>query len=134
MKKSELSEQDIWTKYITQAIEQAGWDVERQLREEYSFTAGKVIVRGKTVKRGQPKRADYVLNYKANIPLAIVEAKSNSKPLGTGIQQAKEYAEILYIPFAYSSNGDGFIEHDLNLLLKRFKRQLIIRMCYGHRE
>ena len=112
MKKSELSEQDIRTKYINKAIEQAGWDMESQLREEYSFTAGKVIVRGKTVKRGQPKRADYILNYKTNLPLAVIEAKANSKPLGSGIQQAKEYAEILDIPFAYSSNGDGFIEYD----------------------
>jgi len=112
MKKSELSEQDIRTKYINKAIKKAGWDMESQLREEYSFTAGKVIVRGKTVKRGQPKRADYILNYKTNLPLAVIEAKANNKPLGTGIQQAKEYAEILDIPFAYSSNGDGFIEYD----------------------
>lgn len=112
MKKSELSEQDIRTKYITPAILDAGWDRERQLREEYSFTAGKVIVRGRKCKRGQPKRADYILSYKANMPLAVVEAKANNKSLGTGIQQAKDYAETLDIPFAYSSNGDGFIEYD----------------------
>lgn len=124
MKKSELTEQDIRTKYITPAIVEAGWDKEKQLREEYSFTKGKVIVRGKTVKRGQPKRADYVLNYKANMPLAIVEAKSNDKPLGTGIQQAKQYAETLDIPFAYSSNGDGFIEYDLTKSEGEIERQL----------
>lgn len=112
MRKSELSEQDIRTKYITPAILNAGWDQERQLREEVYFTAGRVLVRGKIVKRGDPKRADYILNYKANLPLAVVEAKSNEKPLGTGIPQAIDYAETLDIPFAYSSNGDGFIEYD----------------------
>jgi type I restriction enzyme R subunit len=90
MKKSELTEQDIRTKYITPALLKAGWDREKQLREELPITKGKVIVRGKTVKRGQPKRADYILNYKANLPLAVVEAKANSKTLGTGIQQAKQ--------------------------------------------
>ncbi len=112
MKKSDLSEQDIRTKYITPAITDAGWDKERQLREEYSFTDGKIIVRGRYIKRGERKQADYVLNYKPNIPLAIVEAKANHKPIGAGLPQAKEYAQLLDIPFAYSSNGDGFIEYD----------------------
>jgi len=124
MKKSKLSEQDIRTKFITPAIVKAGWDKEKQLREEYSFTKGKVIVRGKTVKRGQPKRADYILNYKANLPLAVVEAKANDKPLGTGIQQAKKYAETLDIPFAYSSNGDGFIEYDFTKSEGEIEKQL----------
>lgn len=100
MKKSELSEQDIRTKYITPAITDAGWDIKTQLREEVNFTDGKIRVRGKLVTRGKPKRADYLLYYKANIPLAVVEAKANSKPLGTGLPQA------LDVPFAFSSNGD----------------------------
>jgi len=112
MKKSELSEQDIRTKYITPAIKDSGWDMERQLREEVSFTEGKIKVRGKLVTRGKPKRADYILYYKPNIPLAVVEAKSNDKSVGSGISQALEYGEVLDIPFVYSSNGDGFIEYD----------------------
>lgn len=112
MKKSDLSEQDIRTKYITPHILKAGWDRDRQLREEVYFTAGKIKVRGSVIARGKPKRADYILYHKANIPLAVVEAKDNSKPLGSGLPQAKDYAKTLDIPFAYSSNGDGFIEYD----------------------
>lgn len=112
MKKSELSEQDIRTKYITPAITDAGWDIKTQMREEVNFTDGKIRVRGKLVTRGKPKRADYLLYYKANIPLAVVEAKANNKPLGTGLSQALDYAQILDVPFAFSSNGDGFIQHD----------------------
>lgn len=113
MKKSKLSEQDIRTKFILPAIKDAGWDVQTQLREEYYFTDGKVKVRGKMVIRGKAKKADYLLYHeKGNIPLAIVEAKSNNKPLGTGLPQALDYAQILDVPFAISSNGDGFIIHD----------------------
>ena len=82
------------------------------MREEVYFTNGRVIVRGKTVKRGEAKKADYVLYYKPNIPIAIVEAKDNKHSIGAGMQQALDYAEILDIPFVYSSNGDGFLEHD----------------------
>ena len=83
-----------------------------QLREEIYFTKGRVIVRGKTVKRGEAKKADYILFYKPNIPIAVVEAKDNNHSVGAGMQQALEYAEILDVPFAYSSNGDAFLEHD----------------------
>src|ERR1700712_130106 len=83
-----------------------------QIREEAYFTKGRVIVRGKTVKRGEAKKADYLLYYKPNIPLAVIEAKDNNHSVGDGMQQALEYAEILDIPFAYSSNGDAFLEHD----------------------
>jgi type I restriction enzyme R subunit len=110
--KTDLSERDICTKFITPAIEQAGWDVQTQVREEVSFTAGRVIVRGKLVSRGKGKRADYVLYFKPNIPLAVIEAKDNSAPVGGGLQQALDYAEVLDVPFAFSSNGDGFVEHD----------------------
>ena len=113
MKKSELSEQDIRTKFINKAIRKSGWDMDNQLREEYYFTDGKIKVRGKMVSRGKAKKADYVLYHtKGNIPLAIVEAKSNDKSLGTGLPQALDYAQILDVPFAISSNGDGFVIHD----------------------
>lgn len=110
--KKSLSEQDIRTKFITPAIQKAGWDIISQVREEISFTNGKVIVRGKIISRGKGKRADYVLYYKNNIPIAVIEAKDNNHSVGAGIQQAIEYAQILDIPFAFSSNGDAFLFHD----------------------
>ena len=112
MNKKELSERDICTKFITPAIIKSGWDKDSQIREEVSFTAGKVIVRGKLVSRGKGKRADYILYYKNNIPLAVIEAKDNKHSIGAGIQQAIEYAETLDIPFVFSSNGDAFLFHD----------------------
>ena len=112
MNKKDLSERDICTKFITPAIIKSGWDKDSQIREEVSFTAGKVIVRGKLVSRGKGKRADYILYYKNNIPLAIIEAKDNKHSVGAGIQQAIEYAETLDIPFVFSSNGDAFLFHD----------------------
>src|SRR6266508_4343814 len=112
MNQKQLSERDICTKFITPALRQAGWDEMRQLREEVSFTKGRVIVRGKLVMRGEAKRADYILYYKPNIPLAVIEAKDNSCSVGDGMQQALEYAATLGIPFVFSSNGDGFVFHD----------------------
>lgn len=112
MNKSQLSETDIRTKYITPAIQDAGWNIQKQVREEVHFTDGRIIVKGETVKRAKGKKADYILYYKANLPIAIVEAKDNNHSIGDGMQQALEYAEILDIPFVYSSNGDGFLEHD----------------------
>ena len=115
MNKKSLTEADIRTKFITPAILGANgdkWDVMTQVREEVYFTKGRVIVRGKTVKRGKAKKADYLLFFKPNVPLAIVEAKDNNHAVGAGMQQALEYAEILDVPFAYSSNGDAFLEHD----------------------
>lgn len=107
-----LTETEVCMRYITPALEKSGWDKNKQILREYSFTDGRVIVRGKLVKRGTPKRADYILQYKSNIPLAIVEAKKDTLPMGAGMQQGLQYAEILDIPFVYSSNGKGFIEHD----------------------
>ena len=112
MNKKNMTEQDIRTKYITPAILSAGWDKDLQMREEVSFTNGKVIVRRKTVKRGEKKRADYILYWKPNIPIAIVEAKDNKHSIGDGMEQALEYAEILDIPFVFTSNGDGFMFYD----------------------
>lgn len=109
-----LTEAEVCMRYITPAIQNAGWDINKQVLREYSFTDGRVVVRGKLVNRAKPKRADYILQYKSNIPLAIIEAKKDTLPIGAGMQQALEYAEILDIPFVYSSNGKGFIEHDRN--------------------
>ena len=83
-----------------------------QIREEVSFTKGRIIVRGKLVSRGKAKRADYILYYKPNIPIAVIEAKDNLHSVGDGIQQAIGYATTLNIPFVFSSNGDGFLFHD----------------------
>ncbi|WP_445454827.1 EcoAI/FtnUII family type I restriction enzme subunit R [Flavobacterium sp. 25HG05S-40] len=112
MDKKSLSERDICSKYINPAIEKAGWDMKRQVREEVFFTDGRIIVQGKLYTRGKSKRADYILYYKSNIPIAIIEAKDNNKPVGSGMQQALEYSEILQIPFVFTSNGDSFVFHD----------------------
>lgn len=112
MDKKALSERDICTKFITPAVKKAGWDEMAQIREEVSFTNGRIIVRGKMVSRGQGKRADYILYYKPNIPLALIEAKGNTQAVGAGMQQGLEYAATLDIPFVFSSNGDGFVFHD----------------------
>ena len=110
--KQSFSEADVCRISITPSIHSANWDSITQIREQYHFTDGNIEVNGNKTKRGKRKFADYVLYHKPNIPLAIVEAKDNTHPLGAGMQQALEYAEILDVPFAYSSNGDAFIEHD----------------------
>ncbi len=112
MEKRDLSERDICTKFITPALRGAGWDEMSQLREEVSFTDGRITVRGRLVSRGKRKRADYILDFKPNIPIAAIEAKDNTHSVGDGMQQALDYAETLNIPFAFSSNGDGFVFHD----------------------
>ena len=112
MDKKSLSERDICTKFITPSIEKAGWDKHTQLLEEVSFTDGRIYVRGKLTARGERKRADYILYYKPNIPIAIIEAKDNKHSVRAGIQQALDYAKILDIPCVFSSNGDGFLFHD----------------------
>ena len=106
-----LTEEDIKHRYITPAIEQKGWD-KQHVRMEYAFTDGRVIFDGNVHDRKAKKRADYLLFGHNNQPIAIVEAKDASKPVGGGMQQAIEYAEILDVPFAYSSNGEAFVEHD----------------------
>jgi type I restriction enzyme R subunit len=110
--KKSLSERDICTKFITPALEKAGWNKHTQLLEEVSFTDGRIYVRGKLTARGERKRADYILYYKPNIPIAIIEAKDNKHSVRAGIQQALDYAKILDIPCVFSSNGDGFLFHD----------------------
>ncbi|HQP39486.1 MAG TPA: DEAD/DEAH box helicase family protein, partial [Polyangiaceae bacterium] len=122
--KKALSERDICTQFIVPAVTEAGWDLGTQVREEVSLTAGRVMVRGKLVSRAKSKRADYVLSYKTNLPLAVIEAKDNNHGVGDGMQQALEYAEMLQVPFAYSSNGDRFLEHDRTGTSRRPEREL----------
>jgi len=110
--KKQLTERDICTKYITPAIEKSGWHKQTHFLEEVFFTDGKIHVRGKLKARGERKRADYILYYKPNIPIAIIEAKDNNHSVGAGMQQALNYARILDIPCVFSSNGDGFLFHD----------------------
>ena len=110
--KKQLSEQDIRSKFITPAITNVGWDLHEQIREGYGFTHGRISVHGKKPIRGKKKEADYLLSYKQGLPLAVVEAKNNNYSVGDGMQQALEYAEILDVPFVFSSNGDGFLFHD----------------------
>ena len=114
MAKTDLTEQEIRCQFIRPALEKAGWDSRKQIREEYSLTAGRIVVLGQKASRDKDavRRADYVLEYRRNIPLAIVEAKDNKHPVEAGIQQALEYARLLGLPFAFSSNGDGFVFHD----------------------
>jgi type I restriction enzyme R subunit len=112
MNKKDLTEADIRTKFITPAIEAAGWDKVTQMREEFYFTAGRIIVRGKLVARGKGKKVDYLLYASGKTPIAVVEAKDNKHPVGAGIQQALGYAKALDIPFVFSSNGDAFVFHD----------------------
>lgn len=112
MDKRQLSERDICTKFITPALEKAGWDIATQVREEFPLTKGRIIVRGKLHTRARNKRADYVLFHKPNMPIAVIEAKDNTHSLGDGMQQGLGYADMLQVPFVFSSNGDGFLFHN----------------------
>ena len=109
---SKLSERDVCTKFITPALSSAGWDLHTQIREEVSFTKGRIIVRGKLHSRGKGKRADYILYAHPNQPIALIEAKDANQSVGAGMQQALDYAETLDIPFVFASNGSGFLFHD----------------------
>ncbi|HUQ38394.1 MAG TPA: DEAD/DEAH box helicase family protein [Aestuariivirga sp.] len=112
--KRKLSESDVCDLFITPAIKQAGWDQFRQVRREVTLTPGPVIVRGNLSSRNKKKRkfADYVLSWQPGLPIAIVEAKDNKHGISDGLQQALGYAEILDLPSAFSSNGDGFAQHN----------------------
>lgn len=107
-----MTEEEVKLNYITPAIEQAGWQ-KKQIRMEYPINAGKIVLRGNIVKRLKKKKADYVLFYKENLPLAIVEAKDNTHLIGDGMFQAQEYAIKLDVRFVFTSNGDGFLCHDM---------------------
>ena len=106
-----MTEAEVRAKLIDPAIEQSGW-TEDKVRREVSFTAGRIQVHGKTISRGEKKRVDYILYYKNDLPLALIEAKDDSQGVGDGLQQGISYAQDLDIPFVYSSNGAGFIERD----------------------
>lgn len=110
--KRSMTERDICTKFVVPALEGSGWNIMTQVREEYFFTDGRITAKGKTVKRGERKRVDFLLNFKPNLPLAIIEAKDNNHEVGAGMQQGLAYAETLDIPFVFSTNGDGFLFHD----------------------
>lgn len=112
MDKKQLSERDICTKYITPAIQSSNWDIEKQVREEVTFTDWKILIQGKKISRINKKRADYILYYKNNFPIAVIEAKDNNHSVWAWMQQALHYAKTLDIPFVYSSNWDWFLEHD----------------------
>lgn len=112
MNKKDLSESDIKAKFITPAILTAGWDELTQLCREIYFTDGRIYVEGKLTARGKRKFADYILFFKPNVPIAIIEAKDNKHSIKGGIQQALGYANTLDIPSVFSGNGDGFYFHD----------------------
>lgn len=122
--KKSLSERDICSKFITPALVAAGWDLQTQVREEVSFTKGRVIVRGKMTSRGEAKRADYILYHSSGAALALIEAKDNHHTVGAGMQQGLGYAETLQVPFVFSSNGDAFLFHDRTLPAGTKEKQL----------
>jgi type I restriction enzyme R subunit len=122
--KKTLNEPKICQNFITPAIVGAGCGKHTQVRREYSFTAGRVIVRGKLAVRGKQKRADYLLFHQSNLPLAVVEAKDNNHPVGGGMQQALAYADTLDVPLVFSSNGDAFLFHDRPGLPTPVERQI----------
>jgi type I restriction enzyme R subunit len=108
-----LNEADTCRKYITPKLQAAEWDnPPYQLREQKTFTDGRIIVTGGKVRRGEKKRADYLLYYRRDFPIAVVEAKGEGEPAMIGVQQAREYAEILGLKFAYATNGHAIIEID----------------------
>ena len=117
LSKKEMTEEDIKLHFITPAV-QAKWG--DKITMETQITDGKVNLKGNIVVRSKPKKADYVLYLNKNKPIAIVEAKDNKHTVSHGLQQAMEYAQMLDVPFAYSSNGDGFQEHDFLTGTERF--------------
>ena len=110
LNKKQMTEEDIKLHYITPSII-SKWD-KNKITMETKITDGKINIRGNLIFREKPKRADYILYLNNNNPIAVVEAKDNRKSVSHGLQQAMEYAKMLDLPFAYSSNGDGFMEHD----------------------
>lgn len=119
--KNEMTEEDIKLNYITPSILKRGWKDKITMETKVQFTDDRINNHGNIVvrERGTAKKADYILYINANNPIAIVEAKDNKHTVSFGIQQAIEYAKMLDVPFAYSSNGDGFYEHDFLTGLER---------------
>ncbi|WP_024791538.1 EcoAI/FtnUII family type I restriction enzme subunit R [Lebetimonas sp. JS032] len=124
MNKKDLSEADIKAKFITPALLKAGWDEQTQIGREVYFTDGRIYVKGKITTRGKRKFADYILFYKPNVPIAIIEAKDNKHSVKSGIQQALGYANTLDIPCVFSSNGDGFYFHDKTATDGKIEKEL----------
>lgn len=112
LNKKEMTEEDIKLNYITPAINNSGWENGVNITMETKITDGRISLVGNMVHRETPKRVDYLLYLNRDHPIAVVEAKDNNYPIGHGMQQAIIYAQMLDLPFAYSSNGDGFLEHD----------------------
>lgn len=132
--KKHLTERDICTKYVIPALKKAGWDIDKQVREELYFTDGRIMVKGNTTSRAKGKKADIILYYKPNIPLAVIEIKDNNHSMGDGMQQALDYADILDVPVAYSTNGDGFIEHDKTQKSGKIETELLLDNFPGPSE
>ena len=128
MNKKHLSESDICDKFIRPAMVAAGWNGMDQLFREFPLRTGRVVVRGHKAQRDKSTvlRADYALFYKANIPLAVLEAKDNTQTVGSGMGQAVQYAELLGVPFAFTSNGDGFVFRDATLADGVLERNLTL--------
>ena len=136
MDKTHLSESDICERFIRPAMERAGWDGMDQIFREYPLRAGRVVVRGSKAQRDKSTvlRADYALFYKANIPLAVVEAKDNTQAMGAGTQQAIQYAQLLDVPFSFSSNGDGFVFRDATLATGVLEQNLTLEQFPSPQE
>lgn len=117
--KKQMTEEDIKLNYLTPALQSRGWENKITMETKVQFTDGRIDLKGNLVYRKAPKKADYILYINANNPIAIVEAKDNNHSVSHGIQQAMAYAKMMDIPFAYSSNGDAFYEHDFLTGLER---------------
>jgi type I restriction enzyme R subunit len=126
--KKQLTESDIRARFITPSIERAGWDPMTQIFHEFGLRAGRISVRGRAAHRDQATilKADYALFFKPNIPIAAVEAKDNNHGIGAGMPQAIEYARLLDVPFAFASNGDGFIFRDETLTDGVLEKQIAL--------
>src|SRR5579859_3906206 len=106
-----LNEADTCRTYVLPKLYSAGWE-DTQISEQKSFTDGRIVIGGKRPIRRPQKRADYLLRYRRDFPIAVVEAKAIYRTPGDGLQQAKEYAHILGLKFAYATNGQNIVEHD----------------------
>lgn len=111
MHKNSLSEWDVCSRCIAPAIQQAGWDMQKQVRQQVSFTKGRIIVPSKLHSPGASCRDDSILYHQANLPIAVIEAKDNKHSIGSGMQQALGYADALDLPFVFIGNGDDFLFH-----------------------
>lgn len=126
MNKRVPTERDNCSKLIEPAIQNAGWDLQKQVSEEKTLTDGRIIVSGKLVARGKQKRVYNVLYLKPNIPIAVVEVKDNKHAISEGMQQSLVYAKMLRVLFAFSSNGDGFVFHDKTRLSAVMEKQIVL--------